>query len=92
MANQYGNNLKLSIYGGSHDTEIGVRMTGFPAGFSVDLSQLQAFLARRAPGQNELSTPRREADRPIFLSGLDGTQTNGDELHAVIRNENKTLP
>ena len=36
MANQYGNNLHLSIYGGSHDAEIGMRLSGFPKGFALD--------------------------------------------------------
>lgn len=88
MSNQYGNNLKLSVYGGSHDVEIGVRLSGLPVGFAVDMDALQAFLARRAPGGNALSTPRKEADRPLFLTGLDGNVTSGEELHAVIRNEN----
>ncbi len=88
MANTYGNNLNLAIYGGSHDMEIGVRMSGFPAGFSVDMPKLLAFMARRAPGQNAFSTPRKEADLPIFLTGLANGVTNGEELHAVIRNEN----
>ncbi len=88
MANTYGNNLNIAIYGGSHDVEIGVRMSGFPADFSVDMAALQAFLARRAPGNNALSTPRKEADKPLFLAGLSEGVTNGETLHAVIRNEN----
>lgn len=88
MPNQYGKNLRLSIYGGSHDTEIGVHLTGFPAGLDVDQECLYAFLARRAPGGNALSTPRKEADRPIFLSGIRDGRTDGTPLHAVIRNEN----
>lgn len=88
MANEYGNNLHIAIYGGSHDTEIGVRLTGFPRGMRVDMVALDAFMARRAPGNNALSTPRREADKPIFLSGLTEETTNGDVIHAVIRNEN----
>ncbi len=88
MANTYGNNLKLAIYGGSHDVEIGVKMSGFPADFPVNMTALQAFLARRAPGKNALSTPRKEQDLPIFLSGLAGGVTSGDTIHAAIRNEN----
>ena len=88
MANQYGNNIKLSIYGGSHDTEIGVRLSGFPANFSFDEGELLTFMARRAPGNNAPSTPRKEADKPIFLSGLSNLTTTGEEIHAVIRNEN----
>ena len=88
MANTYGTNLNIAIYGGSHDTEIGVKLRGFPRDFRPDMDALDAFLARRAPGQNDLSTPRREADKPLFLTGLTNGVTNGDELHAVIRNEN----
>ena len=88
MANTYGNNITLSIYGGSHDTEIGVKMEGFPKGVAIDTDALQAFLARRAPGGNTLSTPRKESDTPLFLSGLENGVTTGDTLHAAIRNEN----
>ena len=87
MANQYGNNIKVSVYGGSHDHEIGVRLAGFPAGLAVDQARLRRFLSRRAPGQNALTTPRKEADEPIFLSGLDAAGvTDGKEIHAAIRN------
>ncbi len=90
MSTHYGKNIDLSIYGGSHDPEIGVRVSGLPTGFSIDRTELQAFLSRRAPGKDPLSTPRRESDEPIFLSGLDDTDTlTGDELHAVIRNQNQ---
>ena len=88
MANQYGTNIKLEIYGGSHDEKIGVRIAGFPKGVEVDMDALQRFLARRAPGGNELSTPRKEADVPVFLSGLSNGVTNGEELHAIIYNNN----
>ena len=88
MANQYGNNLHLSIYGGSHDAEIGMRLTGFPKGFALDRDALQAFMARRAPNGGAFSTPRKEPDVPEFLTGLTDGITNGEELHAVIRNTN----
>ena len=89
MATQYGNNIKISIYGGSHDEQIGVRLAGFPKGFRADLDALQKFLARRAPGNSDLATPRKEPDLPVFLSGLTDGVTDGDELHAVIYNQNK---
>ena len=88
MANQYGNNLHLSIYGGSHDAEIGMRLSGFPKGFALDRDALQAFMARRAPNGGAFSTPRKEPDIPEFLTGLTDGFTNGEELHAIIRNTN----
>lgn len=83
---RYGTCLDLRIYGGSHDPEIGLVCTGLPAGEPVDLEALQAFLARRAPGQNSWSTKRREPDIPVFLSGLEHGVLTGETLHSVIRN------
>ena len=89
MATSYGKNINVQIYGGSHDPEIGVIATGLPRGFTFDFDELYAFMKRRAPGQNTLSTPRKEADLPEFLSGVDGTTLNGQTLHAVIKSQNQ---
>ena len=88
MATQYGKNISLSIYGGSHDTEIGMHLSGFPRDFALDGEELRAFMARRAPNGGAFSTPRKEPDTPIFLSGLCDGVTDGTPLHAVIRNTN----
>ena len=88
MRSTYGENLKLTIFGASHDPEIGITLDGIPAGLPVDLEKLQAFLNRRAPGQNAWSTARKEADIPHFLSGLTDGVTNGEPIEAVIYNEN----
>ena len=88
MSSTYGENLKLSIFGQSHGAAIGMTLDGIPAGLPVDLEQLQTFLNRRAPGQNDYSTPRREEDRPEFLSGLLDGHTCGAPLAAIIRNTN----
>ncbi len=86
----YGKNLNIRIYGGSHDSEIGLVVENLPAGIVIDQDSLMRFMERRAPGQNRFSTSRREADRPVFLSGVDEQMTtNGETFHAVIRNENQ---
>ncbi len=90
MSTSYGKNINIMVFGGSHDPEIGIVASGLPAGFRFDRDELSAFMRRRAPGQNDLSTPRREADIPEFLSGVDGDCTlDGFTLHAVIRNTNR---
>lgn len=88
MSSTYGEHLKLSIFGQSHGAGIGMVLDGIPAGLGVDLAALRAFLARRAPGQNAYSTPRKEADAPEFLSGLEEGATCGTPIAAVIRNTN----
>ena len=89
MSTTYGKNLKITIYGGSHDERIGIIAEGMPKGFEVDTAALLGFMKRRAPGQNAHSTARREADEPVFLSGVSDGTLNGDTLHAVIYNTNQ---
>ncbi len=88
MSSTYGENLKLSIFGQSHGNAIGMTLDGIPAGLPVNLDGLQEFLNRRAPGQNDWSTPRKEADRPEILSGLLDGYTCGAPIAAIIRNTN----
>ncbi len=83
-----GLSLRLSIFGQSHSEAIGMTLDGLPAGIAVDTEKLQAFLNRRAPGRNSWSTPRREEDRPEFLSGLKDGKTCGAPITAIIRNTN----
>ena len=88
--NRYGFNLKLNIYGGSHDEKIGMTLDGIPAGEVIDMCELKAFMSRRAPGKDPFSTKRREADEPVFLSGLDEMGvTTGERIEAVIYNQNQ---
>ena len=88
MSSTWGSNLKISIFGGSHTEAIGVVIDGLPAGETIDFDQILAQMARRAPGRDKSSTPRKESDRPKVLSGLlDGVLT-GAPLAAVIQNNN----
>lgn len=88
MSSTYGECLKLSIFGQSHGAAIGMVLDGIPAGLPVDTNALQAFLSRRAPGNGEYATPRKEADQVEFLSGLADGFTCGAPIAAVIRNTN----
>ncbi len=88
MSSTYGENLKLSIFGQSHGSAIGMTLDGIPAGLPVDPEALQAFLNRRAPGRSDWSTPRKEEDRPEFLSGIADGFTCGAPIAAAIYNRN----
>ena len=88
MSSTYGNHLKLSVFGQSHGTAIGMTLDGIPAGLPVDLYALQCFLNRRAPGQHAYATPRKEADQPDFLSGIIDGYTCGAPIAALIYNQN----
>ncbi len=89
MDNSYGKNLKLKIKGASHAPKMTMEMENFPKGFFVDINALNEFLQRRAPGSSKYSTPRKEADIPVFESGFDENFiTNGKKISAVIFNTN----
>lgn len=89
MSSFFGTNLRLSIFGQSHGEAIGVNIDGFPAGMQIDFEDLAREMARRAPGQNAMTTARKEPDAPEFLSGVLNGVTTGQPICAIIRNTNQ---
>ena len=89
MSSEFGNILRVSVFGQSHGKAIGVNIDGLPAGEPIDLEELNAFLDRRKPGKSPLSTARKESDTPVFLSGLENGVTCGFPLCAVIENSDQ---
>ena len=84
MSSSYGENIRLTIFGQSHSPAIGMTLEGIPAGERIDLEMLQRFLRRRAPGQSDYTTPRKEADESEFLSGLvDGTTCGACNVNGI---------
>ncbi|WP_315068630.1 chorismate synthase [uncultured Clostridium sp.] len=86
MSGIWGNKLKVSIFGESHGTGIGITIDGLPSGVEINLEEVMKEMARRAPGKSNLSTARKEADAPEILSGFFEGKTTGTPLCAVIRN------
>lgn len=78
--------MKYTIFGESHGPAIGVTLEGVPSGIVIDMEFIRAELKRRAPGQNAMSTARKEADEPEILSGVFEGRTTGTPLCAVIHN------
>ena len=62
MSSEFGNILRVSVFGQSHGKAVGVVVDGLPAGEAIDLEELQRFLDRRRPGTGPLSTARKETD------------------------------
>ena len=87
MSYSYGKNLRVTLYGQSHAAAIGAVLEGIPAGEPIDMDEVQAFMARRAPG-GKLATSRKEPDRPEILSGIVDGVTCGAPISAEIKNTN----
>lgn len=89
MSGVWGNKIKLSIYGESHGEAIGVVIDGIESGISIDMENIEKDMERRAPGRNNLSTQRKERDRPEILSGIFNGLTTGAPISVMIRNFDK---
>ena len=79
--------LNIKIFGSSHGPEIGCVIDGMPLGEKIDFDELNSFLKRRAPGNNQFSTSRSEPDKPIFEEGIENGVITGS-IRAVIKNTN----
>lgn len=89
MYNSFGNIVRLTSFGESHGRGIGGVLDGFPAGIRIDMDFIQAELDRRRPGQSVISTPRKEADKVEFLSGIFEGKSTGCPIGFIVWNENQ---
>ena len=89
MSGTWGNSIKISIFGESHGKAIGINIDGLKAGILLDLDYIRREMQRRAPGNNEFSTPRKEGDEFEILSGYFEGRTTGTPLCAMIYNTDK---
>ena len=83
-----GDKIRISLFGQSHSEAMGAVIDGLPSDFKIDEEKLSAFMARRAPGNDEFSTSRKEGDKVRFVSGITNGVTNGAPLCGIIENTN----
>ena len=88
MGSFFGDKIRISVFGESHGTAMGVIIDGLPAGEEIDMNEVYVQMQRRAPGGDKTATPRKEADFPEVLSGMLNGKTTGAPLAAVIHNTN----
>ena len=86
MSCSFGEKVKITIFGQSHSSAMGVVIDGLPAGKKLDMEEIYSFMQRRSPGRDNISTARKEADIPQILSGLVDGVTCGAPLCAIINN------
>lgn len=84
--NTFGNKVKVTVFGESHASAIGVTVDGLPAGTPVNEAYIQSLLDLRAPGKSDTATRRKEPDKAEFLSGVKDGYTCGGSVAAIIRN------
>ena len=85
----YGTLFTIATWGESHGDGIGVVVDGCPAGLLLDEAYIQTYLDRRKPGQTKYSTPRKEEDKVVILSGVFEGRTTGTPISLTVYNENQ---
>ena len=89
MSATFGRNLRMTIFGESHGKGIGLVLDGVPPGTPIDEEFIKDEMARRAPGQNQMSTQRQEKDAYIIESGVFGCKATGTPLCVLIPNSDQ---
>lgn len=90
MGNIFGKNFRVTSFGESHGTAMGVVVDGVPAGLKLTLTEIQKDLDRRKPGLSPFASPRKEPDLAELLSGITNEGlTNGAPIAILIRNTDK---
>ena len=81
-----GQRLVLTSFGESHGRSIGAVLDGCPAGLEIDEKEIQEMLNLRKPGQNLISTQRKEGDIVEVVSGIFRGFTTGAPITMLIWN------
>jgi chorismate synthase len=89
MSSTFGHAFRIHTFGESHGGGVGVIIDGVPPRIPLTVEEIQHELDRRRPGQSEIVTPRKEADKAEILSGLIDGMTLGTPIAVVVRNEDQ---
>ncbi|ANE50190.1 chorismate synthase [Flavisolibacter tropicus] len=86
--NSFGRFFKVSIFGESHGPSVGITIDGVPAGLPLQEEDFTVDIERRKGGQQKGTTPRKEDDIPIFVTGIYNNKTTGAPLTILFENKN----
>jgi chorismate synthase len=86
--NSFGVIFRISLFGESHGTAIGVTVDGCPPGLLLKPEDFMSDLKRRQSGSKG-TTKRQEPDLPEILSGVFDDRTTGAPITLITRNSDK---
>ena len=89
--NTFGHMFRFTTWGESHGPCIGCIIDGTPPRIPLSEEDIQIWLDKRRPGQNNVTSPRKEPDKVEILSGVleeDGIKlTTGTPISLMVHNE-----
>ncbi len=87
--NSFGDLFRITTWGESHGSSVGVVIDGCPVGIPLTEEDIQIELNRRKPGQSAVGTSRNEADQVKILSGIFEGMTTGAPLTCMVENQDQ---
>ncbi len=91
-----GTLFKVTVAGGSYQETLVTHLQGVPPGYLLTEEEVYRDLLLRKPGQGELTSPRREPDVPVIVTGQNcadtmtgfhnANHTNGTPVTVLIPN------
>ena len=85
--NSFGEAFRITTWGESHGTGVGVVIDGCPPRIPLGEKDIQAMLDRRRPGKSPASTSRKEPDQAIIMSGVFEGRTTGTPILIMVYNK-----
>lgn len=86
--NSFGRIFRVTIFGESHGPMVGISIDGCPAGLPLSEEDFNSDLERRKGGVQKGTTPRKEDDKPVFITGHFNGKTTGAPLTILFENKN----
>lgn len=86
--NSFGRLFRIHILGESHGECVGIIIDGCPPGIPLTIEDFIVDIERRKGGIQKGTTPRKEEDIPIFMSGVFKNKTTGAPLTIIFENKN----
>jgi len=80
-----GKLFQVTVSGGSYQEALTATVQGVPPGMEITEEEIYGDLLLRKPGADELSSPRKEPDLPVIITGL-----NVDDTVPGANNKNLT--
>lgn len=87
--NTYGQLFRITTFGESHGSALGVVIDGCPSNLSIDIDLIQAELNKRKPGQSAITSARKEDESFEILSGVFEGKTTGAPICMMVRNKDQ---
>lgn len=89
MSSSTGTLFRITTFGESHGSGVGVVVDGCPPLLELSEKDIQPDLDRRRPGQSRLVTQRDESDTVEILSGVTDGHTLGSPIALLVRNRDQ---